>query len=57
MFFTSSSNFFSLLRYLDFCPDTFGDLQKGVDEKLKVNFKNNDVITWEAIKIQIMPRM
>ena len=35
------------LRYLSFCSDFFGHVEKLLDEKAKVNFKISDVIDWE----------
>ena len=38
---------FSFLRYLNFCPETFGHLEKRFDKKAKVNFKIYGAIYWE----------
>ena len=37
----------ALLRYLNFCPDFFGVIGKGLDKKAKVNFNIYDIINWE----------
>ena len=37
MFFISSEKLFSILRYLQFCPDFFGYKGKPLDKKVKVN--------------------
>ena len=36
------------LRYLNFCPDVFGHVEKWLDKKVKVNLKIYDVSTWMA---------
>ena len=39
---------FSFLRYLNFCPDFSGHVEKRLDKKAKVNFKTYDVISRET---------
>ena len=46
----STKKLFSLLRFLNFCPDFFGHVGKRFDKKAKVNFKIYDVINWETNK-------
>ena len=41
-----SSIFF--VRYLDFCPDFFGQVGKRLDKKNGVNFKRSDITIWET---------
>ena len=36
---------FFVLRYLDFCPDFFGQVGKQLNGKANVNFKMYDVTT------------
>ena len=38
----------SLVRYLNFCSDIFGHVEKQFIKNAKVNFKIYDVIYWEA---------
>ena len=40
----SPKKLFSFQRYLHFCSDFFGHVEKRVDKKAKVNFKIYDVI-------------
>ena len=44
----SSWKLFPFLRYLNFCPDFFGHVEKRLDKKVKVYFKIYDVINWET---------
>ena len=37
------------LRYLHFCPNFFGHVEKEHDVKAKHNFKIYDFINWETI--------
>ena len=46
MHFISSQKLCWFSRYINFCPDFFAHVGKRLDEKGKVNFKNNDVKTW-----------
>ena len=36
-----------MIRYLYFCPDIFGHVEKRLDKRAKVTFKIYDVINWE----------
>ena len=36
------------LRYLDFCHDFFGHVEKWLDKKAKIIFKIYDAINWET---------
>ena len=44
--FISSQKLFFFLRYLHFCRDVFGYVEKSLDEKAKVNFKIYGVTNW-----------
>ena len=37
-----------VLKYLYFCPDVFGHVEKQLDRKNKINFKIHDVTDWET---------
>ena len=37
---------FLLLRYLNFCPNFFNQVEKRLHKKAKVNFKIYDVTNW-----------
>ena len=39
---------FKSLKYLNFCPDVFGNVVIRLDKKAKINFKIYDVTTWET---------
>ena len=43
MIFITCSNFFSFLRYLGFCLDFCGHVEKRLDKKAKVNFRIYDI--------------
>ena len=47
-----------LSRYLNFCPNFFGDLGKRLDKKVKINFKTYDVTDLKQIStIHILPNI
>ena len=39
---------FRFLQYLNFCPDVFIDVEKGLDKKAKISFKIYNIIDWET---------
>ena len=43
---------FSFSRYLNFWPDFFCQVGKGLDKKAKVNFKTSDVTGWRNEQLQ-----
>ena len=40
MLYISSYKLFSFLKYLSFCPDFFGHVEKQLDKKARVNFND-----------------
>ena len=46
--FISSEKLSSFLRYLNFCPDFFGHIEKRLDKKTKVNLKIYDAKDWQT---------
>ena len=49
---------FSVLRYLNFCPDFFDHVRKRLDKKAKFNLKICDFTDWKInIKIHILPNI
>ena len=49
MLFISLQKLFSFLRYLNFCPEFYAHVGKGLDKKAKVILKMYDVIKCETI--------
>ena len=51
--FISCSNLFSFSRYLNFCPNLFGNEAKRLVKKAKINFKIYDITDWVKINYNI----
>ena len=48
MFLISSEKLFSFLKYLQFCPDSFGYMGKRLDKRAKVNLRIHGVTNWKT---------
>ena len=49
---------FSVLKFLNFCPDFFDHVRKGLDKKANFNLKICDFTDWTInIKIHILPNI
>ena len=48
LLFVSHRNLSPFWRYLNFCSEIFGHVEKLLDKNAKVNFKINDITNWET---------